>query len=179
MSPSIYSPMEKRRRLEHFLNGGLVGISVNPKVAGVDLPEHLMTENKVDLNLSYGFKLPAFHITNDEVRATLSFNKKEYFCIMPWSSIFYMEASHKEETAKPSDKYLLDLLCMPKDLQAEALKQLGWDESDLDDLSWNFELSDEEFFEDSLDGYDDSSDDDGCIDFSAFLAKKKAEEESK
>lgn len=178
MSTAIYSPMEKRRRLENFLDGGLVGISVNPKVAGVDLPEHLMKENKVDLNLSYGFRLPVFDITNDEVRATLSFNKKEYLCIIPWSSIFYIEASHKEETEKPSDKYLLDLLCMPKDLQSEALKQLGWDESDLDDLSWNFELSDEEFFEGSPDD-DDSSDDASCIDFSAFLAKKRAEEESK
>lgn len=176
---AIYSPMEKRCRLEYYLDGGLVGISVNPKVAGVDLPEYLMKENKVDLNLSYGFRLPIFDITYDGVKAKLSFNNKQYLCIMPWNSIFYMRASHEEEEELPSEKYLLDLLCMPKDLQAETLRQLGWDEAGLEELAWDYELSDEELLGDPLDEEEDSSDDDDCIDFSAFLAKKKAEEESK
>lgn len=176
---AIYSPLEKRRKLENLLDSGLTGISVNPLVEGVDLPEYLSKETKVDLNLSYAFKLPVFHISNQEVRATLSFNGVKHLCIIPWDSIFYMEAYNKDESLGKGSSYLLDLLCMPKELQAEALVSLGLEESELEDLAWDFEFSDEEFFVDLLDEEEDSSDDDGCVDFSAFLAKKKAEEESK
>ena len=166
---SIYSPMEKRSVFEDFLQGNIVRIIVDGTNPGVCVPEDLVGKEEVPLNISYSYRLPFLEITNTGVEAELSFKGSAFRCLLPWDAIYSIE------TLKGTDegKTFIDIGSMPLRMREKAAASIGMTLEEIDDLSWSNEVG---LFEEEL---DDEGSDDGCIDFTAFLEKKKAEEESK
>ena len=78
----------KRLSLERALSFGLTEIHVNSAIEGVQLPEHLMRQPQVILNLSYKFRCEIFDIDAHGIQVTLSFGGQISLCILPWTSLY-------------------------------------------------------------------------------------------
>lgn len=82
----------KRAVLEKLLEQGMVLVTLDTRVEGVLVPDHLQGDPQLRLNLSYRFGLP-METSDEEVMATLTFSGVPYQCHLPWQSI-YMLVSH-------------------------------------------------------------------------------------
>ncbi len=80
----------KRECLEKLLAEGLVFIQLDSRVEGVDLPAHLRRQPVVGLNLSLNFRIDVFDITDEGIRASLSFQGVRHICVVPWAAVFLM-----------------------------------------------------------------------------------------
>ena len=79
--------LERRRVIDRYLNIGLVTIIVQVNVEGVDLPEHLRSDERVLLNLSKKFNLDVFEVGPFMIEASLSFGGVRYHCQVPYHAI--------------------------------------------------------------------------------------------
>ena len=88
---------QKRSYLCDLLDRGKVLIQVNPAVAGVELPPHLMDDDSVPLFLSYRFNNDIFELGLSGIRVDLSFSGERFLCVLPWPSIFYLSLADDPE----------------------------------------------------------------------------------
>ena len=79
---------EKRVKVVELLTDGVTQIHLDPRKAGMGLPEHLKGDTVVVLNLSWRFDGSEMDITDDAVSATLSFGGKPLRVVVPWASVF-------------------------------------------------------------------------------------------
>jgi stringent starvation protein B len=82
------SAAEKRTKTVELLTGGVTQIHLDPRKAGIVLPEHLHGQHVVVLNLSWRFDGSEMDITDDVVSATLSFGGRPYRVTVPWGAVF-------------------------------------------------------------------------------------------
>ncbi len=82
----------KKSVLSELLEQGMVLVTLDARVPGVDVPKHLRDDAQLRLNLSYRFGLP-MDLDDWGVVATLTFAGTPYTCRMPWTSI-YLLVSH-------------------------------------------------------------------------------------
>jgi stringent starvation protein B len=111
-------PASKKDALLALLDRGLVMIHVDARREGVAVPDHLVHEYHLRLNLSYRFDLPDLEIDDWGVRATLSFRGLGFRCQIPWPSIFAM-------TQPPGERGWL----WPGDLAPELLDAITGEEA--------------------------------------------------
>lgn len=83
--------------LEESLSVGMTSVYLDSRVDGVSLPDHLMGQPRVILNLSYLFKCRVFDIDSAGVRASLSFGGKEFLCVIPWESVYLLHLANPSE----------------------------------------------------------------------------------
>jgi hypothetical protein len=76
--------------LELLSTGKLLDIRVNPAVKGVSLPEYLMKESSVALNIGLNCPIPIYDLVVDSggICATLSFRREPVFVELPWESLW-------------------------------------------------------------------------------------------
>ncbi len=79
---------QKRRQLLEMLDRGLVMLHLDPRAPEVIVPARFKSDPVLRLNLAYQFRLPALDIGAEGVYAVLSFDKQNFGCTLPWSSIF-------------------------------------------------------------------------------------------
>lgn len=81
-------PADKKGVLLRFLERGMAMVHIDPRRELVVLPDHLLKDAHVCLNLSWRF--PDANMTVDEfgVRARLHFGGTPYVTALPWPSIF-------------------------------------------------------------------------------------------
>jgi len=93
----------KRSALERLLELGLVQIGLDARNEDIQVPEHLINDLQLRLNLSYRFGLP---LDLDEwgINTTLTFSGTNYDCLIPWTCVYLM-ISHVsgESLLYPSD----------------------------------------------------------------------------
>jgi hypothetical protein len=87
----------KYQALLSRLDRGMVRVFINSEYIGVSLPANLMNHPEVILNLSYGFKLDVFDVTQWGVVASLSFGGQPFNCELPWESIYYIQSALDDE----------------------------------------------------------------------------------
>jgi stringent starvation protein B len=71
-------------------------VVLNTRAEGVSLPDHLMGQEQVVLNLSYAFRLRIFELNTNDVRASLSFGGQEFECVLPWESVYLIRPASGE-----------------------------------------------------------------------------------
>ena len=73
-----------------FLKDGWVTVYIDARRPGVAVPDHLRTETR--LVLQYGLNMPVpvedLEVTDDGVKATLSFSRTPWQTMIPWSAIY-------------------------------------------------------------------------------------------
>lgn len=62
-------------------------VVVVPSAPGVVLPEHLLDEELVRLNLVTGRDTPSVLLDEQGIRATLTFNGRRFDCAIPWVAV--------------------------------------------------------------------------------------------
>lgn len=73
-----------------FLKDGWVTVYIDARLPGVAVPDHLRTETR--LVLQYGLNMPVpvedLEVTDEGVKATLSFSRTPWQTMIPWAAIY-------------------------------------------------------------------------------------------
>lgn len=106
---------EKKIHLERLLAKGTVMIFVDSRRPEVVVPPTHQNNVQLLLNLDYAFEIPDFKIADDHIEASLSFNRQNFFCIIPLDAIYAFNS-----------KVLEEIVVFPEDVpQGEAGTLLG------------------------------------------------------
>lgn len=82
------SGFQKRRQVLEMLGHGLVMLHLDPRAPDVVVPQRFKSDPVLRLNIAYQFRLPALDIGAEGIYAVLSFDRQNFGCSLPWSSIF-------------------------------------------------------------------------------------------
>ncbi len=90
MKIETYDLAKKEEEMLRLLKHGTVMVFVDSRREGVLVPEHLKGDFQLRLNFDYAFEIPDFQVLPDRLEASLSFNKKNFFCVLPFESVYLM-----------------------------------------------------------------------------------------
>lgn len=80
----------KHETFARLIDIGLVMVTLDTRVSGVDVPEAFGGVPQLHLNFSHRFRIPDFAYDEESVSATLSFETGEHHCVVPWEAIYVM-----------------------------------------------------------------------------------------
>ncbi len=85
-----FNPLEKQNQMLKLLQFGTVMIFLDSRLPGAVVPEHLKNDFQLRLNFDYSYEIDDFRILPDRLEASLSFNKRNFFCVIPYQAIYMM-----------------------------------------------------------------------------------------
>lgn len=90
MQTTLSKSQQKRHVFDKLLTDGDTFLTLDPRKAGVVVPKWL--QKQAVLTLQFGTNLPIpirdLEITDEEVRATLSFSRTPFLCVIPWAAVY-------------------------------------------------------------------------------------------
>ena len=86
-------PPGKKETLLAYLGRGIAMLHLDARRPGVIVPPQYAADAHLRLNLSYRYGIPDLEISEERVRATLSFGGRPFRCILPWASVFGITAN--------------------------------------------------------------------------------------
>ncbi len=91
--------------MHRLLERGSVFVHLDPRRAGVSVPDWLAAKPQLVLQIGLNFAIPIHDLAIDEegVRCTLSFNRSPFFCVLPWSAVYALVAEDGQVTVWPSE----------------------------------------------------------------------------
>ena len=95
--PPDPSDETKLRAFIDLIEKGMVGVTLDARVEGVEVPLGFRHEHQLVLNFSHKFFLDDFAFDDRGVRASLSFQGRDHFVDIPWRAIWMMH-SHEDGT---------------------------------------------------------------------------------
>ncbi len=89
-------------------------VQLDARVPGVALPEHLLGERGVVLQIGYDLPVPIPDLVIDDegIRATLSFRRVPFTCVVPWRAVYVITDGGERRAVFPDD--------IPPDLAEQA-----------------------------------------------------------
>lgn len=81
---------EKQSQMLKLLQFGTAMVFVDSRRASVLVPEHLKGDYQLRLNFDYAYEVDDFRVLPDRLEASLSFNHKNFFCVIPFDAIYLM-----------------------------------------------------------------------------------------
>lgn len=90
MKIEAFADAQKQEQMFKLLQFGTVMIFIDSRHSGVTVPEHLKNDHQLRLNFDYAYEIDDFRILPDRLEASLSFNKKNFFCVVPLSAVYLM-----------------------------------------------------------------------------------------
>ena len=88
MKIETYDDSKKQDELLRLLKFGTVMIFIDSRQKEVLVPEHLKGDFQLRLNFDYSYEIDDFQILPDRLEASLSFNKKNFFCVIPFGAVY-------------------------------------------------------------------------------------------
>ncbi|MFT4705197.1 MAG: hypothetical protein ACI81R_002905 [Bradymonadia bacterium] len=74
-----------------LVEAGLVMVKLDARARDVSVPDQFEGVPQLHLNFSHRFNIDDFTWDEDSVRASLSFDTGDFYCVVPWSAIYVME----------------------------------------------------------------------------------------
>jgi hypothetical protein len=104
MSPTQPLPPKKDLALA-FLERSSVYVHLDPRPASVLVPSKFKTQPKLVLQVGLNMALPILDLRLDDegIGCTLSFDRKPFFCVVPWPSVFAIVADDGRAMVWPDD----------------------------------------------------------------------------
>jgi hypothetical protein len=104
MSPTQPLPAKKDVALA-FLERSSVYVHLDPRPASVIVPPRFKTQPKLILQVGLNMALPILDLRLDDegIGCTLSFDRKPFFCVVPWASVFAMVGDDGRAMVWPDD----------------------------------------------------------------------------
>ena len=180
--PLVVSSFQKRRVVESLTDtGGTAQVLINAKNGGLSLPDFLLGNSQVVLNLSWAFGVP-MNFGNEGFTARLSFDGKPFDCEVPWDLVYGV--------IDPSTgiNRILDVYAMDQEILGTFLETLGMSPEELfadfteeeleelEELDLSYDLEEEEEEEPPFSGIRNA---DGTINFKAAVSSLKDKDLSK
>jgi hypothetical protein len=83
---------EKLVVFEEMLEHGIVLLTFDTRVKGVEVPAAFRGTPQLHLSFSMRFRIDDFEVDEDGVRGTLSFDDGPFRCIVPWEAVYGMSS---------------------------------------------------------------------------------------
>lgn len=110
LSPQQKLLSEKKRHLfEQWLSKGTVSVLLDARCPGVKVPEIFSKQGDLRLNFCYEFHVPDFSFNDTAVWGTLSFDAGDFFCQVPWTSVYGLQSAILNQGAAWFDDFPSDL----------------------------------------------------------------------
>lgn len=179
--PLVVSQFQKRRTVESLTDtGGTAQVLINAQNPGpgLSLPDYLIGNSQVVLNLSWAFGVP-MNFTDQGFTAKLSFDGKPFDCEVPWNLVYGII------DPQTGINRMLDVYAMDQEILDSFLGTLGISpdelfaditDEELEDLDLSYDLEEEEEEEPPISGIRNA---DGTINFKAAVNKLKDRDLSK
>ena len=105
METTIVKKQQKRRVTEELLKSGDVFVHLDPRRAGVVVPENLRKQPHLTLQLGYDMVIPILDLSvaDDGITATLSFSRVPFLCFVPWEAVFIVGGNDSQGIAWAED----------------------------------------------------------------------------
>jgi hypothetical protein len=84
----------KQAQMLKLLQFGTVMIFVDSRHPDVLVPDYLKDDCQLRLNFDYAYDIEDFRILPDRIEASLSFNHKNFYCVLPYDALYLM-LSHR------------------------------------------------------------------------------------
>jgi hypothetical protein len=117
---------KKREIFAHWLGSGIVSVLFDARVLGVSVPMEFSGQGDLRLDFCYQFYVPDFNFNEEAVWGTLSFDSGEFFCQVPWISVYSLQSAKLSQGAVWFEYF-------PKDY--DQIEVLGFNEEMCEDLS--------------------------------------------
>lgn len=88
MKIETYDKSKKMDEMLRLLKFGTVMVFLDSRYSDVVVPEHLKNDYQLRLNFDYSYEIDDFQVLPDRIEASLSFNKKNFFCIIPFEAVY-------------------------------------------------------------------------------------------
>ena len=89
-----------------YIEQGMVSVTLDPKRAGVSVPQHFVDRPELVLNFSHRFFIDDFTFNEHAVSASLSFSGRPFLCVVPWGAV-KMLLSHYDNAVSVFDAEML------------------------------------------------------------------------
>lgn len=90
MKISTFPSTDKQSQMLELLKYGTVMAFVDSRHKDVVVPDYLKNDFQLRLNFDYAFEIDDFRVLPDRLEASLSFNKQNYFCVIPFSAVYLL-----------------------------------------------------------------------------------------
>ncbi|MBU0506228.1 MAG: ClpXP protease specificity-enhancing factor SspB [bacterium] len=90
MKIEIFQKPEKQSQMLKFLQFGTVMVFIDSRHPEVVVPDYLVGDFQLRLNFDYAFEIEDFRVLPDRLEGSLSFNNRDFFCVIPYSSIYLL-----------------------------------------------------------------------------------------
>ena len=130
--PDADAEESKFATFSRLVEEGLVMVTLDTRVPGVSVPAAFANQPQLHLNFSHRFRIQDFAYDEASVRATLSFDSGEFFCVVPWAAVYVMvcevaDACHLYPSEFPAElqSVLPKLLAQLEGAEADATGAKG------------------------------------------------------
>ena len=93
----------KKQTLLAYLQRGVAMVHLDARRAGVTVPPQFAADAHLRLNLSYRYAIPDFDVSDERIRATLSFGGRPFQCVLPWDAVFGITSHSGDGQVWPED----------------------------------------------------------------------------
>lgn len=90
MKIEAHDKSKKEEEMLRLLKFGTVMVFVDSRHGDVAVPEQFKNDFQLRLNFDYAFEIDDFQVLPDRIEGSLSFNRKNFFCIIPFDAIYLM-----------------------------------------------------------------------------------------
>lgn len=94
---------------DKWLCEGTVSVLFDARLKGVKVPGEFKNRGDLRLNFSHDFMVPDFNANEFGVWATLSFESGEFFCMVPWTSVYGLQSLKVNQGAVWFESFPSDL----------------------------------------------------------------------
>ena len=88
MKIETYANTEKQNQILELLKFGTVMVFVDARHEEVRVPDGFKTLFDLRLNFDYDFGIDDFRILPDRLEASLTFENKRFFCVIPFAAVY-------------------------------------------------------------------------------------------
>lgn len=88
MKINTFTASEKQPQMLELLKYGTVMTFVDSRRPGVIIPDYLKGDYQLRLNFDYAFDIDDFRVLPDRIEASLSFNQRNFFCVIPFDAVY-------------------------------------------------------------------------------------------
>lgn len=90
MKIETFKGAQKQSQMLKLLQLGTVMVFIDSRKNDVRLPEEHKNNFQLRLNFDYAFEIDDFQVLPDHLEASLSFNHRDFFCVVPFDAIYMM-----------------------------------------------------------------------------------------
>lgn len=90
MKIETFKGPQKQSQMLKLLQLGTVMVFIDSRRENVRVPEEHKDNFQLRLNFDYAFEIDDFKVLPDRLEASLSFNHKDFFCVVPFDAIYMM-----------------------------------------------------------------------------------------